>query len=733
MKKHLIWLLLLSLLAYELTAQSKDEFLRELYIKQHESPVQKKFRKIAPMPAGVVYIQQPTHGEKEMRQHFKLMRELGYNALKQIMACPGWTEGQIRKIALEEGIIPFWYGEGGWESITDELLTKLGIPKNTPIEDVRKHPKMVEYQKQVLLKRIDKMEEYAKKNNGKQIRSSSVSYDPEVGNRGTELTPKGEELFVEWCKKQYGTIENLNKVYNQNIADLSITPFGGFKDWQDFKQNWRKLSGREYRHIRDVMRFKADHAIERIRQSAKHFITEIDNEAPHRGGGEMSLYLPAAYMGVDMEAIAEVIKDYGSFYPSQHFAWHYEQTDHEIVLPFYQQASLMHDFFKGGWVGGWESSGGPQQISGEPQAINNGYYVDGGTLLQFYLSQMAAGFRGFGIWCWNARIAGGEGGEYSLLNRNGEVSDRAVTIGKLGMAMQKYRDEIWQAYKEPIVGVLWDWDNDAIWAALSTNAPKEHLMKPIYARIGVSRALQKANIPFEYVTANDIRNGLAPRYKIIYMPAMLALNRDVFELLSKYVEQGGRLVCDMPSLWFDEYARIYKTDKGSTFEKIFGATLDNFQYSGTNRKFNIGATELKGFTVDLSPTTAKTLATYNYNDSKPAIIQNQFGKGTAVILGYEASLACHKPNKEMEEMLLKYTLGEITTPYKCEEAIVYRLAAPKADYYFLINDDNAKSVRLHTPAYSYKSVTDAISGEKLILGEAIKLDGHSARWLRFEK
>ncbi|MCS7004539.1 MAG: beta-galactosidase trimerization domain-containing protein [Cytophagales bacterium] len=721
------------LLSYSVFSQNKDEFLRELYDKQHETPAQRKYRKIAPMPAGVVYIQEPTESEKEMRQHFRLMRQLGFNALKQILASPGWTEGQIAKIALEEGIIPFWYGEGGWEEITDELLSKLGIPKNTPIEEVRKNPKMLEYQKQVLLRRIDKMEEYAKNNGGKQIRSTSVSYDPEVGNRGTELTPKGEELFIEWCKKTYGTIENLNKAYNQHIPDLSITPFGGFKDWEDFKNNWKKLSGREYRHIRDLMRFKADHGVARIKESAEHFVKNVDKEAPYRGGGEMSLYLPAAYMGVDMEAIAEVIKDYGSFYPSQHFAWHYEQTDHEIVLPFYQQASLMHDFFKGGWVGGWESSGGPQQISGEPQAINNGYYVDGGTLLQFYLSQMAAGFRGFGIWCWNARIAGGEAGEYSLLDRNGNLTDRAITIGKLAQAMQKYRDEIWQMRKEPLVGILWEWENDAMWAALSTNAPRENLMKPIYARIGVSRALQNANIPFEYVTAQDIRNGLAARYKIIYLPAMLALSNDVFELLSKYVEQGGRLVCDMPSLWFDEYARLIRTGKGSTFEKTFGATLNNFQYSGNNRTFSIGAIEIKGFMVDLTITTAKTLATYNYNPNKPAIIENKLGRGTSVLLGYEASLACHKPNQLMEEMLLKYTLGNYTSPYECEGAIVYRLASPKVDYYFFINDGESKDVKLQTPAYSYKIAIDAISGEKIAIGEPIRLEAHSARWLRFEK
>ncbi len=725
----ILYLFVLHRVAYA----QKDEFMLGLYQKQHDSPVQQKFRRLAPVPAGVVYVQQPGEGEKEIRQHFKLMKQLGFTALKQILARPDWTEERIALIALDEGIVPYWYGDGGWENITDSLLTKLAIPTNTAMPVIRKHPKMVAYQKEVLKKRIEKMGAYAKQNEGRSIRSTSVSYDPEVGGRGLELSPKGEELYLAWCKKTYQSIENLNEAYNQNVPELSVSPKGGFASWEDFKANWRKISNREYRKVRDIMRFKVEHGLGRIKESADFFIHTIDKEAPYRGGGEMSLFLPAAYMGVDMEGIAEVIKAYGSFYPSQHFVWHFEQTNHEIVLPMYQQAALMHDFFKGGWVGGWESSGGPQQLSGESQAIDNGFYVDAGTLNQLYLSQMAAGFKGFGIWCWTGRPAGGETSEYSLLDRNGGLTDRAIEIGKLGKAMEKYRDEIWQTHKEPMVGVLWNWDNDAIWASVSTNAMRELLFKPIQARIGVSRALQNANIPFEYVTANDLRNGLAMRYKIIYLPAQLALNQDLMPIIENYVAQGGRLVIDMPSFWFDEYARATHSGKGSWFEKVFGATLDNYQFAGNNRKFSIENEEVTGHICDLTPTTAQVFATYNASN-RPAITENKFGKGSAVILGYEASLACHKKeNSAKEQMLLKYTLGNYSSPYACEGAVVYRLAAPTADYYFFINDGATKTVYLDTKKQQYKYVIDAISGEKLNLGAPIYLQGHHARWLRFEK
>ncbi len=137
-------------------AQANHDFRHELYDQRNDSPQQQKFRKIAPMPAGVVYIQRPGEGELEIRAHFRQMKDLGFTNLKQIMALPDWTDEQIQLIALEEGIIPWWYGEGGWEPITDALLKQLGLSKLS-IEEVRRHPKMIAHQNEVLRQRIERI------------------------------------------------------------------------------------------------------------------------------------------------------------------------------------------------------------------------------------------------------------------------------------------------------------------------------------------------------------------------------------------------------------------------------------------------------------------------------------------------------------------------------------------------------------------------------------------------
>ncbi|GAA4406182.1 hypothetical protein GCM10023187_25370 [Nibrella viscosa] len=699
----------------------------------HISPQQEKYRKLAPMPAGVVYIQQQGEGEADMREHFRTMKRLGFNALKQIMPLPTWTVEQIAAIALDEGIIPWWYGEGGYEAITPDLLKKLGVSPTMSTADALKHPAVLKYQHNLLRERIRRMEEYTRTSpDQKFMRTTSVAYDPEIGGRGLELNENGESLFIDWLRKTYKTVEGLNEAWNQGHAGLFLNEQRTFRDWNDVAANWKKVTGREYRHVRDVLRFKVEHNLDRIRESAQRY-QQFDPNAPYRGGGEIGLFNPIAWYGVDMAGIADVLTDYGSFYPSMHFSWHFGQVGYELTRSLYQQASLMNDLFKGGWTGGWESTGGPQQFDGERSGTDqNAYFVESGELMQLYLAQLAAGFKGFGIWCWNSRSAGKEGGEYSLLDRNGQVTERAIAIGKLAQAMQRWRFELWDAHKEPVVGILYDWENEALWAAMSIPGRDHYKDRPMKARVGLGRALTNANVPFEYVTPQDLKNRLGARYRVLYLPGFLCLRSDLMPVLMEYVREGGRLVMDLPGAGYDEYSRVLKTGKGSPFEQLFGVTLDDFQYAGTNRPIRLGTYDLNGFILNATPTKARPAATYS--TGRPAVTEHALGKGTAILMGFEASSDCFKPgNIPAETLLLTHALGSHKSPFNCPDAIVYRLAAPEADHYFLLNDGPAKSVRLTFDTFKYRSAVDAITGQLLPLNGSIALEGYSGRWIRFVK
>jgi len=710
-----------------------DPFLAELYDRLHETDMQRKLRRIAPVPVGVVFIEWPGMGEQDARRHFRLMKELGFTCLKGLHVCRGTDPARLMHAALDEGIIPWWYGEGGWEPITDELLGRLGIPADTPIEAIRRDGRMLAHQEQVMRRRIDASAARPREPVRPETEADfgrKFTFDP-------ELPAAARKDFVVWLKEAYGSPEAVWEAWN---IHHSMVP-GPDRPWSSWDELHADLPGvlspREYRRVRDVLRFKADLYLRRVR-SRWQAAREADPHEPVRAGGEMGLFLPFVARATDMEGIADEMAEGGSFYPSIHLSWHFEEVDFEVPRPAYMQASLVQDWFKGGWSAAWESTGGPQQLSGGkapfwPPAAGRtpGFTVDAGVMTQLMLSYLAAGFRGFGFWCWNARTAGWEGGEYAILDRNLQPTDRARQMGRIGQAAVRWRDELWAAHKEPLVGVFTDFDAEAIWAAASLQGRDHYKHYPMQARVGAARALIDHNVPWEHVTGTDLRAGLAGRYRVIHLPAVLAMPRDLLEVLSKYVAAGGRLVADAPFCWYDEYGRLFPTGPGTTFERTFGCSIRDFQYSSNVPRALEGRT-LEGFVLDLGLSGAGVLA--EYDNHLPAVTEHRFGDGTAVLIGCEASRMCTRPgDADAERRLVTWALGPNEPPYACEGAIVYRLAAPAADHYFLINDGPAVSARLDTKHLACAALADAVTGEPLALGTPIALPAHSGRWVRCEK
>lgn len=707
----------------------------------HDSPRQREIRKIAPMPFGAVLIARDDMDEDTVRAHLRAMKDLGFNSIKQFMGCDRWPSDQLERMAHDEGLVAWWYGEGGWEPITDELCTKLGIDPALSIAEQREHPAMIEHQRGVLAQRFGRPK--LKLNPEAQV---GMFDEKKHGGRiarayGTDanLPEWAMDEFRAWLVEQYDNdIAKLNAAWNVD-GSYAKDPTSGYESFEavPFEAASNK---REYRRVRDVLRFKADIKNRDVRATGEQGIARDPHE-PHRSGGEMGLFLPFASRGTDMQGIAEAMKDYGSFYPSIHLCWHFEETFFEVARPVYMQASFVCDLNKGGWTAPWESTGGPQQTSGSNAPLfapardrQPGYTVDAGVMTQLLLSYLAAGCRGAGLWSWNARLAGVEAGEYALLDRNEQICDRTRRVGKIAQAANRYRDELWAAHKEPTVGVVMDWNNEAIWAAMSEFNRSVFKHFPIEARIGASRTCQDAQLPFEYVTASDLlEHDLASRYPVLYLPGFLALDRALLPIFKTYVENGGRLVVDMPCGGYDETGRVLFTNQGTDFEQLFGVELSDLQYSGNNVVWHLDDAPIHGYVADLVPTTA-TVAK-RYRNGRPAITEHQIGAGSAVILGWEAARTCYRPGQDAwQERLANWLRGDVVTAFAAEgHPQVYRMAAPEADHYFVINSGDPSASKLTRVPFAYSEAVDAITGEAVDLAEPIAVGADDGRWIRCTK
>jgi len=728
---RLLWLptLVISALA------ASDPYLISKYDALHDSPMQQRLRALRPWPVGVVFIQQPGMGLPEMRGHFRKMRELGFTCLKQVVLVEGEDWRAVYHAALDEGIIPWWYDDASSELPTPERLRSLGLPPDLDAAALRVHPVWRQRQLERLRARIDRQDPPPE-----HIAAHETDGLPGTLKRDQYgITPESVPLFVDWLRQRYGSVPALTDAWNFRY------PLSRARKWAD----WEALRGdildfinaerQDYRRIIDVYRFRADLHLAKLRQSRDEF-SAYDPLAPQRSGGEMSLFLPFAARSTDMEGIAGLMREGGSFYPSMHPGWHYEEADFEFARPTYMQASLAVDWFKGGWAATWESTGGPQQLSGGkapfvPEVRDQvaGFTIDENTIQQLMLSWVAAGFRGFGQWTWNARGFGWEGGEYALLDRNQQPNARTLAAGRIGQATQRLRDELWSARKEPLVGVFQDWESDAFWAAVAVGGRDMYKSFPVRARIGVTRSLIDANVPWEHVTAQNLRAGLADRYRVIYLPAQLALDVSLLELLHGYVERGGRLVLDAPGGWYGYDGRVLPTADGSIFERIFGCRIGDFQFSRANQvQWAIAGQPVDGFVLDLQPTRAQVTATFT--NGKAAATEHTLGKGTAVILAHAASLGTWKAgHPELQRTLVRAALGLRTSPIICDGAIVYRLVAPQADHYFMINDSSLPvTVALRVSDRTHRTTEDAVWGGD-VDRTRILIPANGARWIRAPK
>lgn len=736
-----------SISVYEHQARNgEDLFLSQKFMNLNTSPMQEKLRTIKPFPVGVVYYQQREHGLPEIKKEFQTIRELGFTALKQIVLTspdnpPGFKK-QVFHAALDAGISPWYYGRGGWMNISQDLIDSLGISieQNGKNEHgIQEHKRMKEFQDKKLRQRINRMHLKPEKPGGMGEPGRNSPYLP------LRLIPE----FEKWLRKEYQSLEELKEAWNmgytrpdnvesfREAANLLRT-----KHTDEFGNRWGELSW-DFRRIRDAMRFQADLIIQNYNETMEMFY-QWDPEEPERTGGHQ-LFENQAVNSWDLEAQAKTASIGGSFYSSIHLTHHFFLVDGEITHPVYMQSRIVADMFKGGWSATWESTGGPTQWSG-----HHNLTVDGELMKQLFLSYIAAGLKGVGIWSWNSRGEGWELGEYALTDIQGEPTERAVMAGKLSKILQNQRFELWDAKDEPMVGVLYSWENEAMLGRMSLGSYQ--LPTPVYetnrdrhfrqyhseARIGISRALMNNNIPFEYVTDRDITSGLADRYPVIYLPYILAIDQETFIGLMKYVENGGRLIADFPLMMMDNYGRLNKQLPGSNFRKLFGFSTSDYFHTFNDVPKKLEDMELKTqygiLKID------QDVDVKDFSDNTPAIIKNSYGKGEVRVFNFEAGRLMFKPgNFELEKIIVDEIIEGIRPPFQVDgnkNTLVFRRAAPDADHYFFINNGEEELITLYSEDNSYYNAQLIIENEPIAINNNkinITIPGGSGRWLRVEK
>jgi beta-galactosidase len=138
-------------------------------------------------------------------------------------------------------------------------------------------------------------------------------------------------------------------------------------------------------------------------------------------------------------------------------------------------------------------------------------------------------------------------------------------------------------------------------------------------------------------------------YKILFLPYPVMLSKEVAEGVKRYVENGGTAVAEARLAWNDERGFASNVIPGFELAQVFGAkekVIRPVEKAALRLKTSSGlpgvnATDSpsgEAFEEDLEPL-GKAHVLAQFSNGEPAIIENHYGKGRAILIG--SFLALH--------------------------------------------------------------------------------------------
>jgi hypothetical protein len=166
-------------------------------------------------------------------------------------------------------------------------------------------------------------------------------------------------------------------------------------------------------------------------------------------------------------------------------------------------------------------------------------------------------------------------------------------------------------------------------------------------------ALRHAQVPVDFLTEDDVIDGLAKDYRVIYVTQQYLHSRAV-EALAAWVERGGTLVALCGGGFLDEFGRpnpaagrLYgvktqRLHKDPAVTQILAK--QDLPPSRSRDTVKMGVKGKAGPTVEViawkqSLEPAKGYVAGTFSDGRPAIVAKEHGDGTAVLFGFLPGLA----------------------------------------------------------------------------------------------
>ncbi len=340
-----------------------------------------------------------------------------------------------------------------------------------------------------------------------------------------------------------------------------------------------------------------------------------------------------------------------------------------------------------------------------------------GRMTRLALSLIAAGAQKIDLLRWNPARMSPIADEYEMLDMLGRVTPQANVAGAINRAMAKYGQEL--SEPEAVVQAQVFMPNSRSTFSRSPQASPlfegtgSHSSDPELGARGVTSAMMSRNLSWKFTSENQFLREKTAVAKILFVPVGATLTTPLLARFQEFVEQGGRVIIELPTSLSNDSGNILDTRVGSPFERLFGASIANLFQESELPQDELGLPT--GLPVaELVVTTAEVRR--HLSSGLPGVTAKRFGKGSACLIAYSLS----KRTAESEDW--RYRVRLLTCfedpsklsplpEWQCLECLAFRRETSVADHYFLLNDQPMDQTCMLHFGRSYSEASNVLSEE----------------------
>ena len=444
----------------------------------------------------------------------------------------------------------------------------------------------------------------------------------ELGAGFMSFSSQARARFINWLRKKYGTIDELNKAWATQRWSRKLLSFddvvlqenevtiGPPEAWLDMRRFFSDGIGGFISKLADIV----DRDTNGIPHSSNHF------------GGKENL-------GFDYHKFSDDFVDYPGvgFYPGFELGRTFQylkMANHERLAETGKPMWFLE--FQTGRDGVFAAPEGYIRMHAMMCLINRGQMILG--------------------WTWRSMLGGKEQYHHGILGHDGRITPNYEAFTQVASYMKKLEEYGFPYLPDPEIAVAYSRESDWMTQYFSGQFRQNY----IDAMIEVQKIFYYRNQDYNMVDLRNLKNN----YKLIIIPNHIIIEPAAALTIRRFVEQGGTVIMTGYCGTVDETGKAYSTPKPGLLEDVFGICVAGFyptdiegfhspnaqlvntkgvshellRVEKSGKSFMIDV----GYYEDVELNTAQAFASFP-DKNMCAVSKNSFGRGTAYYAAAESN------------------------------------------------------------------------------------------------